>query len=187
MTLPMNNDYHSTHLLEIVEERQPLDKNIISKSNINVRDKKGRNALYWAIKNHSKRNVGLLLEHNISLTVASKLDAFFHAIASQNLDALMELCSIGLNLDVQNDKGQSLLMKAIEAEDIMMVQSLINQGVDLYLMDDKYDMAIDYAKRCKFKRVFELVHYTVLNDKTSTESTDCTACGTGQQTLCGIK
>ena len=182
MTLPMNNDYHSFHLLELVEQRQPLDENLISKSNVNIRDAQGQNALYWAIKNHSKRNVAMLLKHKISLTVAHKLDALFHAIESQNLEALVTLYSTGLNLNIQNDKGQSLLMKAIEKEDIMMVQSLINQGVDLYLMDDKYDMAIDYAKRCKSQRVFELVHYRVLNDKALESHSDCTACA--EQALC---
>jgi ankyrin repeat protein len=183
----MNNGYHSLHLLEQMEQRQPLDENLISKSNLNIRDTKGRNALYWAIKNHSKRNVAMLLKHKVSFTVAPKLDAFFHAIETGNLEALMILISTGLNIDLQNDKGQSLLMKAIEHENIMMVQYLINQDIDLYLMDDKYDMALDYAKRCSFQRVFELVHYTVLNKQILEEHKDCVSCGVGQQSLCSIK
>lgn len=187
MTIPMNTDYHSLYLLELVEQRQPIDENLINQSNINVRDSKGQNALYWAIKNHSKRNVTLLLEHNVSLCVAHKLDAFFHAIESGNLEALMILTDLGLNIDIQNDKGQTLLMKALESENIMMVQYLLNKGIDLYLMDDKYDMVEEYAKRCKNQRIFELVHYKILNDKANEEQTDCTGCGFGQQALCATK
>jgi hypothetical protein len=68
-----------------------------------------------------------------------------------------------------------------------MVQYLISKGIDLDLMDEHYDMAIDYAKRCKNQRVFELVHYKVLNDKAKEEQKDCTGCGFGQQALCAVK
>jgi len=78
-------------------------------------------------------------------------------------------------------------MKALEKENIVMVQHLINKGIDLYLMDDNYDMALDYAKRCKNQRVFELVHYKVLNNKRKEEQQDCTGCGFEQQVLCTTK
>ncbi|CAA6814476.1 MAG: Unknown protein [uncultured Sulfurovum sp.] len=187
MILAMRNNYHSLHLLELVEQRQPIDKYLIDQADLNIRDKKGRNALYWAIKNHSKRNVSLLLEYKISLLVGYELNACFHAIESQNVEALMLLFTKGLSIDIQNERGQSLIMKAIEYENIVMVQYLINKEIDLYIMDDNYDLVEDYAKRCKNQRVSELVHYTVLNKQILEAYKDCTACGVGQQSLCGIK
>ena len=186
MTIPMRNDYDSTRLLELVEQRQPLDDDLITKSNLSNRDSQGQNALYWAIKNHSTRNVALLLKHKISLFVGYQLDALFHAVDSKNLEVLVILLSTGLNIDTQNFKAQSLLMKAIEQENIMMVQYLLNQGIDLYCMDENYDMAEDYAKRSKNQRVFELVHYKILSDKAATEQSDCTACGVEEQRQCSI-
>ena len=187
MTIPMRSDYHSLHLLELVEQRQVLEEHLVVQSNLNIRDNEGRNALYWAIENHSKKNLLLLLSYEISLNVAPNLHAMFHAIEVNNVEALAAMLILGSNINTQNDKNQSLLMKALEKENIVMVQHLINKGIDLYLMDENYDMALDYAKRCKNQRVFELVHYKVLNDKALENQSNCMACPIDKKLQCTVK
>ena len=177
MTEPMKNDYYSSHLLEMVEHRLFIDNFLLKKSNVNIRDNHGKNALFWAIKNKSPRTIAILLKYNISLIVDNNLHALFHAIASDNLDALVYLVEKqSLNINMQNDIGQTLLMKALERESLMMVRYLVNYGADLYIMDDKYDMAIDYAKRCKNKDVFNLIHYKILYEELKINKKDCTGC-----------
>ncbi|CAA6800647.1 MAG: Unknown protein [uncultured Sulfurovum sp.] len=119
------------------------------------------------------------MEGGSSLRVEPKVHALFYAIEVNNLKALMVLIEKGLNINIYNSQGQSLLMKALEKESIMIVQYLINHNIDLYMMDDNYDMAIDYATRCKNKRLFELVYYKLLNDEKKESQSSCVGCGCG--------
>jgi len=176
MTEPMRNSYHSSHLLEMVEHRMPIDITLLKKSDVNIRDYQGKNALYWAIKNQSSRNVSILIEHNISLMVKENLHAMFHAIESNNLEALLFLIEQEVDINMQNSKGQTPLMRALELESIMIVRYLVSYGADLYIMDDNYDMAIDYAKRCKNRDIFNLIHYKILYEELKISQKDCTGC-----------
>ena len=180
MTEPMKNSYHSSHLLEAVEHRIPIDKILVKKSNLNFRDHQGKNAFYWAIKNQSIRNVSILIEHNVSLMVKENLHALFHTIESNNLEALIYLIKKGVDINIQNATGQTPLMKALEIESIMMVRNLVNHGADLSIMDDNYDMAIDYATRCKNADIYNLIHYKLLYEELKTEQKDCTGCAFAQ-------
>lgn len=187
MTHALNDIYYSEQLLDLVVNRQPLDKSIMDKLDVSQRDKEGRNSLYWAIKNKSKRNVHLLIEQGVSLMVEPGNHAMFHAIKSNNIDALIILIEKGIDVNIYNEIGQSLLMKALEVESLVMVQYLINAKVDLYIMDDNYDMAIDYAKKCKDNNLFELIHYKVLNDGLLHSHNDCTCCSDEQKSVCNIE
>jgi len=179
--------YYSQKLLDLVANRQPLNEETISKLDLGQRDAEGKNSLYWAIKNKSKRSVTLLIEHGISLMVSPSNHAMFHTVEMNNIDALMVLVEKGVDVNIHNDKGQSLLMKALEIESLVMVQYLINCKVDLYMMDDNYDMAIDYAKKCRDTNLFELVHYKVLNDGVQHSHDDCACCSVHQQSACNIE
>lgn len=176
MTKPMNNYYHQSHILEMVKEKLMLEKFLVQTSDIHSRDEQGRNALYWAIKHRSKHNVKLLVKHSISLTVKENLHALFHAIANDDYDTFVYLLDLGLSIDMVNACGQTLLMKAIQAESIPMVRYLINHGGDLYLLDDDYNMAIDYAKKCNNKKVYELVHYRMVYDELISKKSACGQC-----------
>lgn len=171
----MNHYYHQSHILEMVEQKLILEEFLVQKSDLNSRDLNGRNALYWAIKHRNKYNVNLLIKHSISLMVEKDLHALFHAVASDDYDTFTYLLGLGLSLDMVNACGETLLMKAIQAESISMVRYLINHGADLYLLDDVYNMAIDYAKECKNKKVYELVHYRMIYDLMSSKSS-CGQC-----------
>ncbi len=187
MTESMRKEYYSTHIIELVEQRELLTEDLLRESHIDSRDRQGRNALYWAIKNHSKHNVAILLKNEIGLKVNFSQHALFHAIACNNTEALVQLLALKSNINLQDEKGRSLLMVALESENIIMVQLLISKGIDLYIMDENYDMALEYAKKCKNKNVHDIVYYKLLNDKTKEETKDCTGCGFGQETLCAIK
>jgi ankyrin repeat protein len=187
MTHALNDIYYSQQLLDLVANRQPLSKEMVVKLDLGQRDAEGKNSLYWAIKNKSKRNVTLLIEHGVSLMVTPGKHAMFHAVETNNIDALMVLMEKGLNVNIHNETGQSLLMKALEIESLVMVQYLINCKIDLYMMDDNYDMAIDYAKKCKETNLYELVHYKVLNDDLQHSHKDCGCCSSHQQSACNIE
>jgi len=64
MTIPMRSDYHSLHLLELVEQRQVLEERLVLQSNLNIRDNEGRNALYWAIQSVIKKRYLISKRHS---------------------------------------------------------------------------------------------------------------------------
>ncbi len=49
---------------------------------------------------------------------------------------------------------------------------LVNHGADLDIMDDKYNMAIDYTKLCKNNNVFNLIHYNILYEELKMDQKD---------------
>ena len=187
MTEPMKRNYHSTHLLDMCEHKLLLEEFLVKKSDINIRDNEGKNALYWAIKNQSIRNTSILLKYKIDLMVSSELHALFHAVESQNLSALIALLKEGLDINMQNTTGQTLLMKALEVESIMMVRYLVNHGADLDIMDEEYNMAIDYAKLCKNSDVYNLIYYKLLYEELKIEQKDCIGCEFAQSSCNEMK
>lgn len=161
------NRYHDTHLIEMAKHRLMLEEFFIKKSNLNVRDEEGHNALYWAIKYRSRHNVSLLLKYDISLMVGYDTHALFHAIACNDYETFSHLLDQEVvGLDIRDSAGITLLMRAIQMESVAMVRYLINHGANLYIEDYEGNQALDYAKSCKNKGVFNLVHYRILFEET---------------------
>ena len=67
----------------------------------------------------------------------------FCAIELDDYEMFVNLLTVDFNVNLTNERGETLLMKAIEKENVPMVRCLINNGVDIYQMDYNYDMAID--------------------------------------------
>ena len=83
----------------------------------------------------------------------------FCAIELDDYEMFVNLLTLDLskNIHMINESGQTLLMKAIEKENIPMVRCLINNGIDIYQMDYNYDMAEDYAKIVKNKDILQIL------------------------------
>ena len=166
MTKVMRTNYHDIHLLEMVKHKLMLEKFLVKKSNLSIRDKEGRNSLYWAIKHRSRHNISLLLKYGVDLMVSNDLHAIFHAIDSLDIETFTYLLeSKKVSIDMQNSKAETLLMKAIQVESIQMVRYLIHNGANLYFVNNSKNRAIDYAKSVKNRDVFNVVHYRILNEK----------------------
>ena len=168
MTQAMRKNYHSSHILQMAKERLILEEFLVKKSDLTVRDEEGRNSLYWAIKHKNRYNIQMLFKYNITLMVKPNLHALFHAIDSDDygtLKELLELVRFNLDLNMTNEAGQTLLIKAIQTESIMIVRYLINHGANLHLMDDEHKVAMDYAKSCKNRDIFNLMHYRIMYEE----------------------
>ena len=157
-----NTENHYNELLDITQNRLMLEKRLLINSNINVRDKKGRNALYWTIKTSHKYNTNLLVEYGISLMVTLEKHALFHTIHHKNLDFFIYLIDSGENINMTNEQQQSLLMAAIEEKNIIMIRYLLGHGIHLQLKDKQGKTALDYAKASNNQMIFDLIHYKLL-------------------------
>lgn len=146
MTAPLNTHIHH-QLIEMVKEKLLLERITLQDVDVNVRDKKERNALYWAIKRKSTYNANLLITFGSSLMVSKHQHALFHAIECEHHELVVLLIQKGIDINTIDSLGKTPLMYAIESEVFETVRYLIQQGADIYLLDDTLDMAEDYVKR----------------------------------------
>lgn len=166
MTLPINRN-KIANIIQEVKEKTYLNYELLIGANVNRRDTKGRNALYWAIKNRSTHNAKLLIEFEISLMVTSKEHALFHAIEEDHYELIILLVQSGISPNIVDEEGRSALMVAIEKKQFRTVCFLIRNGADLFQMDTDYDMALDYAERSECTEIRGFVEHvlTMIEDE----------------------
>lgn len=163
MTKIMEQNYQELDLIEMAKHRLMLEEFLVKKANLEIRDNHYKNALYWSIKYRHRHNTDLLLKYQISLMVSHDLHALFHTIKHNDIDTFVTLLKLETtDINMQNNKNETLLMEAIKAESVPMVRYLINHGANLYLSDNQNRTALDLAKACTNHHIFELVHYHIL-------------------------
>jgi len=158
--------YKNLRVLEMARDRVMFEKNQLENVDLSIRDDRGRNTLYWAIKNRNRHNVKMLLKYDIDLMVEKNLHALVHAIASKDMEVFMHLFSvIDADVNLKDHEGRTLLMRAVEYEAIPFVRYIMQQGASLQLRDKYNKNILDYIKSCKNQDIFNLIHYRVLNEK----------------------
>lgn len=177
MTAPLNK-HMQIHLIEMVKEKLLLERIVLNYVDVNPRDREGRNALYWAIKNNSIHNANLLIVFGSSLVVADNTHALFHAIKCENHKMVVLLIGKGLNVNLTDDMGKTALMYAIEASLFDTVKFLIGKGADMFMMDDAFNMAEDYAKVCHSEMIQSyLQHIINIDMQEASSNTKQCKCG----------
>lgn len=176
MTAPVNR-HMQNNLIEMVKDKLLLERITLNGIDVNPRDTDGKNALYWAIKNRSTHNANLLIAFGSSLIVYSDTHALFHAIECQHHEIVVLLIEKGLDINIRDSMGRTILMCAIESELFETVRYLMQKGADAYLMDDGLNMAEDYAKRCHSELIKTYMQHIVYTDmQESTCKTKHCAC-----------
>ncbi len=80
-----------TPLIDRVKEGLVITDDYLKKIDINSRDDRGNNALYWAIKQKHRYNIQMLLENKISLEVSYRIHALSHAIVCDDYGTFIEI------------------------------------------------------------------------------------------------
>ncbi|UFH58303.1 ankyrin repeat domain-containing protein [Sulfurovum mangrovi] len=176
MTLPKNRT-HRFNVTEEVKEKRDLSYQVLIGEEVNLRDKEGRNALYWAVQNRHTHNAKLLIEFESSLMVAPKLHALFHAIEEGHYALIILLIQSGISPNMIDKNGRSALMVAIEKEQFRTVCFLLRNGADLFQMDYHYDMALDYASRSECGEIRGFVEHVLAVIEEEERQKIVTPCG----------
>ena len=159
-------NYQDIRVLEMAEERLMLEEFLIKKIDLTVRNASGENALYWAIHYRNHHNVKILLKYNIDLMVTPKKHAIFQTIEVKDVELFMHIFTLAhVNVNLKDAMGKTLLMRAIEANDINIVRYLLNRGADLYIRDEQNHSALEYIKKCKHQDLYNLVYYRIVYEK----------------------
>ena len=146
MTMPLKGDYLSSHFLEVVKKNEHIEGFNTSQININFKDKEGRNALFFAIKNNHIENVQLLIDKGVALMVSPLNHALFHAIKHDSIKSVQYLIKKGISVNIRNEKFQTPLMMATYHDRVDICRFLLNQKADMFLMDNNHDMAVDFIR-----------------------------------------
>lgn len=160
MTLP-KKQHHLFDVIGEVRSKRDLSYQSLVGAQVNRRDEEGKNALYWAIKKRHTHNARLLIEFETSLMVTPRLHALFHAIEEGHYELIILLVQSGISPNITAQYGRSALMAAIEKEQFRTVCFLIRNGADLFQMDDRYDMALDYALRSECGEIRGFVEHAL--------------------------
>lgn len=139
-----------------------FDEFIDSDINLNQRDSKGRNALFWAIYHKQYTSIKKLINLGINTNVTHSLSAINYAIYKDDVKMIKCLKSCGLDINEQDDVQSTPLIYAVLYNKLQSIDYLINNGACLIHEDLlgnsalslAYDLKIEYLKN-KFKKVLE--------------------------------
>lgn len=124
-------------------------------ADVNAVDEFGRNPLYYAAKrvltgfrNYTELVISLLLKQGSNLETgdAQRGDTLLHVAASNGLINLISvLLNSGHKLNVQDNEGDTPLIKACKKKELGAVKQLLENGADLSLENKKGENAMTHA------------------------------------------
>ncbi len=164
MTMPLNRNFSSL-VIEMIKNNVILQPLNLQHTDISAKDDKGRNALYHAIETKNSENTKLLIESGIPLMVAPDKHALFHAIYCNDIESIELLIEKGINPNIRDQEYKTPLMCAVYYNRVEICKYLLNNGADLFKMDYKYDMAIDFAYRVDAKQIRDILHWRMMHEE----------------------
>lgn len=177
MTAPINKHTQS-HLIEMVKANLLLERITLNGVDVNQKDSCTNNALYWAIKVGSFHNSNLLINFGSALMVNKTKHALFNAIECKQYTLVVLLIEKGLDINMIDSNGKTLLMYAIESKVFETVRYLVLKGSDLYLLDDELNLAEDYAKVSNNEKILSYIKHIIhVDSHVSTCKTSLCMCG----------
>jgi len=129
---------------------------------INARDLRGRNALYWAILKNRTDIIKKLFELNISTEVSPNFSAINFAVYQDNIKAIKCLKNCGININEIDDINSTPLIYAILYNKHNSIKYLIENGANLEHEDFLGNSAKNLVKNLKLNFLIE--KFEELND-----------------------
>ena len=118
---------------------------------INARDYRGRNALYWAILKNKTDIIKKLIDLDISTEVSPNFLAMNFAVYNDNIKVIKCLKNCGLNINVIDDINSTPLIYAILYNKQNSIKYLVENGADLEHEDFLGHTATNLAYTLKIK------------------------------------
>jgi ankyrin repeat protein len=165
------NENGMTVLLEAVKSNQ-IDtvKFLISNgADVKVVTNNGINALRFAVDNNNSKLIKLFLKKDVNVAekdvlgqtpLMISIEKNYYKITKMLLDHLK-----AFDVDVQDRNGKSLLMSAVENNDVSLVKTLIKKNVNIWLINNKNEDALTLAQRHNNKKLITLLEKQMKDDK----------------------
>lgn len=140
-----------------------LEQQLENKIDINERDNRGRNRLFWAMFCRDYNLIKGLLSLGINTQVTSSLSAMNYAVYRNDVKLIKCLKNCGLDINEKDDVLSTPLIYAVLYNKIQSIDYLVNNGACIYHKDMlgnsaltlAYDLKIQYLIE-KFEKIVEL-------------------------------
>lgn len=162
MTMPLNRNFASL-VMDMIKSDVTIQPLNLQHTDISAKDEKGRNALFFSIETKNISNTQLLVESGVPLMVSADKHALFHAIYCNDIEAVKFLIECGIDANIRDNEYKTPLMCAVYYNKVEICNYLLNHGADLFKMDLKYDMAIDFAYRVDAKQIRDILNWRMMH------------------------
>ena len=82
---------------------------------------------------------------------------FFKASIEGDINKVKELLALGIDINIQDEEGNTALMYASYKEHIEIVKELIKSGANVNIKDRKGKTALDYAREEEYDDIIKLL------------------------------
>ena len=105
-----------------------------------------------------KKILTILLLISINLYSLTKDEEnFLYASEIGDINKVKELLALGVNINIQNEEGETALMWALQYANVQLVRELIKSGANVNIKDKYGNTALDYAKDEGHNDIVELL------------------------------
>lgn len=122
---------------------------------INQRDSKGRNALFWAINKSKIDVIEKLITLGIDQNVSTNLTAMNYAVYKDNVKIIKCLKKCGININEKDDINSTPLIYAVLYNRLNSINYLVDNGASLEHKDFMGNSAISLAHDLKIIYLIE--------------------------------
>ena len=133
---------------------------------INIKDDRGRNSLFWAIHKNKTDIIKKLISLNINTKeVSPNLSAMNYAVYQDNVKVIKCLRNCGLNLNEIDDINSTPLIYAVLYNKLNSINYLIENGANLSHEDFLGNSAFSLVHDLKIKFLIEKFRNLEIQDK----------------------
>ena len=122
---------------------------------INTKDFRGRNALFWAINKGNIVAIIKSMRFNISTEVSPNLSAINYAVYKDNVKVIKCLRNCGVNLNEIDDINSTPIIYAVLYNKLNSINYLIDNGANLEHEDFLGNSALNLAHNLKIEYLIQ--------------------------------
>lgn len=122
---------------------------------VNTKDFRGRNALFWAINKGNIVAIEKLMQLNISTEVSPNLSAINYAVYKDNVKIIKCLRNCGVNINEIDDVNSTPIIYAVLYNKLNSINYLIENGANLLHEDFLGNSALNLAHNLKIEYLIQ--------------------------------
>lgn len=130
----IKNNFGQTPALILYKDLDSLELLHKNGANFNLRDLNGQALLHYGAKDDDLKLLGYLTSKNVDLNIADEHNET-PIFLSKGIDSIELLLSKGVNIDHQNIDGETILHKAIKANNQELIDKLLEHNLNINLED----------------------------------------------------
>lgn len=129
---------------------------LLENEDINRRDKKGRNALFWAMYNKDYKLINFLIKNGIDTNIVDNLSAMNYAVYKDDVKLIRYLKTAGLDINELDIIESTPLIYAVLYNKLRSIKYLVNNGAEIFYEDNLGNSAFSLAKELKIQYLIEM-------------------------------